>query len=295
MLLTINKLMRQLLGLVVTKSSSINRPPRSAAFHTGFRMAQSKFEYVRGFEQDDKLLPNAWIVVRVDGKGFHKFSDQHGFVKPNDKTALSLMNRCAVQIMAEFNEIILAYGQSDEYSFVFRRDSGIYGRRSSKLITNIASLFGSSYAFYWREFFPAQPLLYPPCFDGRAVLYPSEKNLRDYLSWRQADCHINNLYNTVFWALVQKGNLSPRAAQERLKGTVAGDKNEILFTEFGINYNNEEEQFRKGTTIIKTKVELPMENGETKTRTQSLELSCDIIGEEFWQAYPHLLEPYRDL
>jgi tRNA(His) 5'-end guanylyltransferase len=26
----------------------------------------------------------------------------------------------AVQIMEEFNEIILAYGQSDEYSFVFR-------------------------------------------------------------------------------------------------------------------------------------------------------------------------------
>jgi tRNA(His) guanylyltransferase len=38
--------------------------------------------------------------------------------------------------------------------------------------------------------------------------------------------------------------LSPKAAQERLKGTLAGDKNEILFSEFNINYNNEEEQFR---------------------------------------------------
>jgi hypothetical protein len=52
---------------------------------------------------------------------------------------------------------------------------------------------------------------------------------------------------------------------------------------------------RKGTTIIKKKVELPMENGETKTRTQILELNCDIIGEEFWQGNPHLLEPYRSL
>jgi tRNA(His) 5'-end guanylyltransferase len=40
------------------------------------------------------------------------------------------------------------------------------------------------------------------------------------------------------------GNLSGQAAQERLKGTLAGDKNEILFSEFGINYNNEEEQLR---------------------------------------------------
>lgn len=31
-------------------------------------------------------------------------------------------------------------------------------------------------------------MLYPPSFDGRVILYPSNRNLRDYLSWRQADC-----------------------------------------------------------------------------------------------------------
>ena len=57
---------------------------------------------------------------RIDGKGFHKFSDAHKFTKPNEKAALDLMNKCAVNVMTEFNEIILSYGQSDEYSFVFR-------------------------------------------------------------------------------------------------------------------------------------------------------------------------------
>jgi hypothetical protein len=52
---------------------------------------------------------------------------------------------------------------------------------------------------------------------------------------------------------------------------------------------------RKGTTLIKKKVALPLENGETKMRTRTLELSCDIIGEEFWLANPHLLEPFRGL
>jgi hypothetical protein len=37
-----------------------------------------------------------------------------------------------------------------------------------------------------------QPLAYSPVFDGRAVSYPSLAVLRDYLSWRQADAHINN-------------------------------------------------------------------------------------------------------
>eukprot|EP00955_Chlamydomonas_euryale_P009499 101406-Chlamydomonas_euryale.AAC.9 len=59
-----------------------------------------------------------------------------------------------------------------------------------------------------------------PMFDGRTVLYPTEKVLRDYLSWRQVDTHINNQYNTCFWALVQQGSRTPAQAQAELKGTL---------------------------------------------------------------------------
>jgi len=255
-----------------------------------YKMAQSKFEYVRKFEIEDKLLPNCWIVVRIDGKGFHKFSDQHGFIKPNEKPALDLMSKCAKKVMQEFNECVISYGQSDEYSFVFRKDCSLYSRRSSKIVTNVCSMFASSYVFHWKEFFPEKDLKYPPAFDGRAVLYPTDKNLRDYLSWRQADCHINNMYNTVFWALVQQGGLTTNKAQERLIGTLSGDKNEILFSEFGVNYNNEPEQFRKGTTIVKKKVEIPIEGGGVKVRGTHVELYCDIIGDEFWKENANLLE-----
>ena len=56
-----------------------------------------------------------------------------------------------------------------------------------QLMTNIVSLFASTYTFKWSEFFPSDSLSYPPTFDARTVLYPSEKNIRDYLSWRQVD------------------------------------------------------------------------------------------------------------
>ena len=36
------------------------------------KMAKSKFEYVKQFETEDRLMPNCWIVVRIDGKGFHR-------------------------------------------------------------------------------------------------------------------------------------------------------------------------------------------------------------------------------
>ncbi len=36
-------------------------------------MANSKYEYVKGFEQNDTLLPQTWIVIRVDGRAFTRF------------------------------------------------------------------------------------------------------------------------------------------------------------------------------------------------------------------------------
>ena len=90
-------------------------------------MAKSRYEYVKHFEKDDTLLPNTWIVVRLDGRGFHgypnqkigsdySFSRAHGFTKPNDINALNLMNIAAKSVMKELSsDIVLAYGDSDEY------------------------------------------------------------------------------------------------------------------------------------------------------------------------------------
>lgn len=91
-----------------------------------------------------------------------------------------------------------------------------------------------------------------PSFDGRVILYPSFNNLKDYFSWRQVDCHINNLYNTTFWALVKQGNLTNEQAHNKLKGTFSKDKNEILYNQFNINYNNIEEVYKKGTIIFRS-------------------------------------------
>ncbi|MBN3302509.1 putative tRNA(His) guanylyltransferase [Amia ocellicauda] len=269
-------------------------------------MAKSKFEYVRGFETDDTCLRNCYIVVRLDGRNFHKFAEQHDFAKPNDDRALGLMTRSARSVMEALEDVVVAYGQSDEYSFVFKRSSNWFKRRASKLMTHVASQFSSSYVFYWRDFFGEQELLYPPGFDGRVVLYPSNQNLRDYLSWRQADCHINNLYNTVFWSLVQKGGLTTAQAEERLRGTMAADKNEILFSEFNINYNNEPLVHRKGTVLVWKKfdetttkqIKLPHEEkGKdvvvTRTRTKVVEQHCDLIGDQFWDEHPEVLEGDR--
>ncbi|XP_033232066.1 probable tRNA(His) guanylyltransferase [Belonocnema kinseyi] len=248
------------------------------SFNSTPKMAKSKFEYVKSFERDEHCLPNCYVVVRIDGRGFSKFSDEHEFLKPNDLTALELMNRAARSVMENFKEIVFAFGQSDEYSFVFRRNAEQFKRRVFKITSNVNSLFASSYVFYWSKFFKEKKLRYPPAFDARLVLYPMDNNLRDYLSWRQADVHINNLHNTCFWNLVQKKNMTTNEANERLKGTVSSDKNEMLFHDFGINYNNELPIFRKGTILMRKAV--PAEHG--KTKNEIITIFDDLIGDRFW-------------
>ena len=80
--------------------------------------------------------------------------------------------------------------------------------------------------------------------------------------------HINNLYNTTFWALVLQGGLSVTDAHKRLKGTFSKDKNEILFSEFGINYTKEDAIFRKGSILVRelvpsTSSDIPLETAQT--------------------------------
>ena len=92
-----------------------------------------RFEYVRNFEQPDSLLPNTWIVVRIDGRGFTKYAltrslslsialtlcsrmcAKYGFEKPNDRRALDLMNAAAKAVVTDLPEITIGYGISDEY------------------------------------------------------------------------------------------------------------------------------------------------------------------------------------
>lgn len=159
----------------------------------------------------------------------------------------------------------------------------MFNRRQNKITSVIVSSFTSAFVYYWTKYFTSHSsdgliqtvkLQYPPAFDGRCILYPNENLVIDYLKWRQVDCHINNLYNTTFYALTgqytkypivslnsvqiadnpQINNrpqpLSAREATDRLMKTSSSDKHEILFKEFGINYNNELEQFKKGTVLL---------------------------------------------
>lgn len=216
--------------------------------------------------------------------------------------------------MNEFKDIVLAFGESDEFSFLFRKSANVYNRRHAKILTNVVSLFTSSYVFNWSKYILGTPLKYPPTFDGRIVLYPSQKEVKDYFAWRQADTHVNNLYNTVFWALVLQGGKTTTEAHAVLRGTVSSQKHEMLFNQFQTNYNSLPARYRKGSILIREEVPAIIDiiapgdpadifegtsaepnmalSGRSKKRkpdTVVQVLHCDIIKDDFWNERPNLL------
>lgn len=106
---------------------------------------------------------------------------------------------------------------------------------------------------------------------------------------RQADVHINNLYNTTFWNLILNGGLTNSQAEEHLRGTLSSDKNEILFSKFGINYNNEPSIYRKGTILLRKRIKLPNTLGKKQL---IIPIHDDLIKEEFWKEHYELLGEY---
>ena len=262
----------------------------------------AKLSYIKHFEKKEYLLPHTWIMVRIDGKAFHNFSEKHDFKKPNDLRSIELMNKAAISVMEEFPDIIFSYGQSDEYSFVIHRYSKMCNRQGGKIISSIVSLFAAVYVYNWQSLFGDIKLQYCPAFDARAVLYPNNSCLRDYISWRQADCHINNMYNTCFWTLVQHGQCSRQKAEEILCGTFSKDKRSILINRFNQDYDDEDAIFRKGTVMFREMLrkdlcassKTPSEDGQveegTETRCKGIIVGhFDVIKDEFWRERPWIL------
>lgn len=60
-----------------------------------------------------------------------RFSSFYKFGKPNDERALRLMNESALKVMGQITDVVLAYGQSDEYSFVLQKSCSLFDRRES--------------------------------------------------------------------------------------------------------------------------------------------------------------------
>ncbi|MFY0581847.1 tRNA(His) guanylyltransferase Thg1 family protein [Cystobacter fuscus] len=80
-----------------------------------------------------RLLRGAWCVLRVDGRGFSRFTEAH-YDKPFDVRMHEQMVRTASALLEELQGIY-AYTESDEISVLFRPEWSLYDREVEKLVS----------------------------------------------------------------------------------------------------------------------------------------------------------------
>jgi len=183
-----------------------------------------------------KIVPGTWVVLRVDGRGFSRFT-QERFSKPFDDRFNALMVTTAQALLEEFQGIY-AYTESDEISVLFPPSWTLFDREVEKLVSLSAAMASATFTLACGE---------RATFDSRVWIGVTEQDVIDYFRWRQSDAARCALNGWAYWTLRQEGR-SVSQATRTLEGQTTAFKNELLY-ERGINFNELPAWQRRGTGL----------------------------------------------
>jgi tRNA(His) guanylyltransferase len=222
-------------------------------------------------------LPNrSYIIVRLDGVGFSKYTKQ--FDKPFDDVLSNVMDSTTVELCKQFQPK-LGFTQSDEISLIFTTIDNIdaetiYDGKIQKIASILASFATKSFNF---KMLQAMTLKYSPeelqtkilsdelpeitaTFDARVFVIPDITEVYNYFVWRQQDCTRNSISMAA----------SANFPHKLLEGVSGDKKQDMLFTEKGINWNEYAVKYKRGVVVKKSTIDFGVENGKPMLRTKWL-------------------------
>lgn len=216
---------------------------------------------MRTYEQslDQVLLPDMYMVARLDGRGFTKLTKEVcKFEAPFDERFRDIMVDTTKALMDCGFRIVYAFTESDEISLLFDKDEDVFGRKVRKYNSTLA---GEASAAFSLE------LGMVATFDCRMVPLPNEERVEDYFRWRQEDANRNALNSHCYWMLRKEGK-SVREATAELEGKGVSFKNDLLFNR-GINYDNLPSWQKRGIGLWKEDFDKEGLNPITGERTMA--------------------------
>jgi tRNA(His) 5'-end guanylyltransferase len=190
------------------------------------------------------VLPGAWTVLRLDGRSFTRFTEQH-FDKPFDPRFADHMVATAQTLLLDLGARY-AYTESDEISLLLDPAFDLFGRGVEKLVSISAGIASATFTRSVGE---------AAHFDSRLWLGTSVADVVDYFSWRQADAARCALNGWCYWTL-RKAGQSRQQVTRALEGTSTAGKNELLFRH-GVNFNDLPAWQRRGIGLWWERCERP--------------------------------------
>lgn len=185
---------------------------------------------LRVYETNNDLcvLPGIYMVARIDGRSFTKLTkENHDFEAPYDERFRDHMTSTAEHLMTCGFRVIYGYTQSDEISLLFHPEESSFGRKLRKFNSVLAGEASAKFSVVLGDI---------GAFDCRISQLPTQRKVIDYFRWRNEDAHRNALNAYCYWSMRKQG-MSAKEADHKLKGQSVAAKNELLFSQFGINFN----------------------------------------------------------
>ncbi|WP_295609322.1 tRNA(His) guanylyltransferase Thg1 family protein [uncultured Methanobrevibacter sp.] len=186
-----------------------------------------------------RVPKNSKIIIRLDGRSFHKLANDLKLVKPYDDNFYNVISEVCRDLFEEFSAQFV-YSFSDEISLLL--DNVPFDGRVEKIDSVIASFAASSFVMHYDVEFKK-----PPAFDSR-IIPVTEGNILDYFRWRQ-DESWRNCVNSHGIAYL-KSKYSNSQANDKIKGMNLSDIHEFLFAN-GINLNDVDTYKKRGIAVYR--------------------------------------------
>lgn len=181
------------------------------------------------------MLPRrTFTVVRLDGKAFHSYT--RGLDRPYDQQLMDDMTATCEYLCREVAGCRIGYTQSDEISLVLTdfttaSTQAWFDGNQQKIVSISASMATAKF----NELRPGKLAL----FDSRAFTIPDPVEVENYLIWRQQDATRNSIQ------MAAQALFSHR----QLHGRNTGELQEMMWSEHGVNWNDYDPRFKRGTTV----------------------------------------------
>nr|WP_295160090.1 tRNA(His) guanylyltransferase Thg1 family protein [uncultured Methanobrevibacter sp.] len=203
-----------------------------------------------------KVPKNSKIIVRLDGRSFHKLARDLNLVKPYDENFYKVISEVCRDLFEEFSAEFV-YTFSDEISLLL--DKIPFDGRVEKINSVIASFTASSFVMHYDTQFKK-----PPAFDSR-IIPINDGDILDYFRWRQDESWRNCVNSHGISYL--KTKYSNAEANDKINGMNLSDIHEFLF-ENGINLNDVETYKKRGIAVYrKNKKVVGFNKKENKNQT----------------------------
>ncbi len=219
-------------------------------------------EYYEG-RTKQLLMRRTITILRLDGKGFSKFTK--GLNKPFDDDFSEDMDLTAKFLCEEIQGAKFGYTQSDEITIVLsdfdnQETSAWFDYNVQKMVSISASIATAKFnqlrarrmANYANIDIDDLNSMTLAMFDSRVFQVPTLDEMVNTLIFRQQDCTRNSI---------------SMAADALLKGSMNGVKGDVkqerLFTEAGVNWNDYKTKYKRGSVIKKVEIGVATANGIT--------------------------------